>query len=321
MSNAASTVDPVRLYLQEIGRIPLLSGSDEREVAEKVVLYFNIKRCLAEGREKGIPEREIWGAIARTLEVSIEEAQKQYDAGFKARQVMISANLRLVVSIAKKYQNRNLDLLELIQEGTIGLERAVEKFDPSRNYKFSTYAYWWIRQAISRAISEKARIIRLPIHITEKLNKYKKIQRELAQQLGRTPTRVEIARGMEMTPEQLSDLLKRTQNPGSLDLRVGDEKNDTMMDILPEESWSELDYAEETELKSTIEAVLANLTPQQQEVLRLRFGIGHDRTYSLAEIGEKLGLSREGVRQIERKALTGLRNNRTCLSMWRGMRS
>jgi RNA polymerase nonessential primary-like sigma factor len=312
-TSLAFTTDSMRSYLQEIGRIPLLKDSEEPVVAEKVVLYFAIKRRLEGGED--------WSSIAQSFGCSVEEVEGKYKSGCRARELMLSANLRLVVVIAKKYQYRNLDFLDLIQEGTLGLERAVEKFDPSKGYKFSTYAYWWIRQAITRAIAEKGRTIRLPIHITEKLNKYKKLQRELTQRLGRTPTRMELAESMEMTPEKLASFLKATQIPVSLDLPVGAQQTDTIMDILPEEREDGLDASEGAELKNVVEAALADLTPQQREVIRLRFGLDDPGEMSLAEIGRRLNISRERARQILSNALVRLKKNTGCFSIFQGMSS
>ena len=290
-------------------------------MAFKVVNYVQIKRTLEEGIAKEIPDSSIWDSIAKEIGESVSAAKAKYDDGFQARQVMIKANLRLVVSIAKKYQKRNMELMDLIQEGALGLERAVDKFDPSKGFKFSTYAYHWIRQAISRAIAEKARAIRLPIHITEKLNKYKKSQRLLALQLGRSPNRRELAEAMGMTPEQLSEFLECTQTPISLDLNVGVEKTDTMMDIIPEGQESAFDPSEFSELKDIIDSALANLSLQQQRVLRLRYGIGQDKTYTLAETGRELDVSRERVRQIQREALTKLSRNTTCISLFKSLKT
>lgn len=277
----------------QLGHRPAL----ERWAETAGVPVLELKPMLAAGKRQ-------WAELAGMMLSELEQAIAD---GIKAKDHMIKANLRLVVSVAKKYQNRGLELLDLVQEGTLGLERAVDKFDPTKGYRFSTYAYWWIRQGITRAIATQSRTIRLPVHITEKLNKIKKAQRKIAQEKGRTPTVDDIAIELEATPAQIREVLLRVPRSVSLETKVGKEKDTELGDLLETDDVSPEDALMREALHRDLQQLLADLTSRERDVIQMRFGLGDGHPYSLSEIGRALDLSRERVRQIEAKALQKLR--------------
>jgi len=279
--------------LSNLGHRP----SWKRWAAAATIDVEELKQVIEAGKDK-------WAALA---DISVEELDDIQTQGVAAKDHMIKANLRLVVSVAKKYQNRGLELLDLIQEGTLGLERAVDKFDPTKGYRFSTYAYWWIRQGITRAIATQSRTIRLPVHITEKLNKIKKAQRKMSQKMGRTPTVDEIAKELDMTPPQIREVLLRVPRSVSLETKVGKERDTELGDLLETDSITPEETLMRESLHRDLQQLLTDLTTRERDVIQMRFGLGDGNPYSLAEIGRALDLSRERVRQIEAKALQKLR--------------
>lgn len=277
----------------QLGHRPSL----ERWATTAGVDVTELKPILAAGKRR-------WAEI---VGLTVEELDSIQAEGLKSKDHMIKANLRLVVSVAKKYQNRGLELLDLIQEGTLGLERAVEKFDPTRGYRFSTYSYWWIRQGITRAIATQSRTIRLPVHITEKLNKIKKAQRKISQEKGRTATIDDIAVELDMTPSQVREVLLRVPRSVSLETKVGTDKDTELGDLLETEEVTPEELLMRESLHRDLQHLLADLTSRERDVILMRYGLGDGHPYSLAEIGRALELSRERVRQIEAKALQKLR--------------
>jgi len=269
----------------------------ERWAESAGVKVSQIKPIIRAGKEH-------WAELAR---LKIEELDRIQAEGIKAKAYIIEANLRLVVSVAKKHLNQGLELLDLVQEGTLGLERAVSKFDPTNGCRFSTHAYWWIRQEITRAIANQSRTIRLPVHITEKLNKIKKAQHELAQEKGRTPTIEDIAIKLDMTPSQVRDVLLRVPRSVSLETQVGKEKDTDLGDLLETDSVSPEEQLMQEALYQDLQKLLADLTRRERDVIQMRFGLGDGHPYSLSAVGRALDLSRERVRKIEIKALQKLR--------------
>ncbi len=301
-----STVDGVRAYLLEIGRIPLLKSEQEvfyAKLVQKMILALAIQEKLA-GELKRKPTLIEWANKVNLSESALVNVLHQ---GKQAKQKMIVANLRLVVSVAKKYQKRNLEFLDLIQEGTLGLERGVEKFDPTKGYKFSTYAYWWIRQAIIRAVALQGRTIKLPIHIIEKLNKIKRTQRELSQKLGYIPSVTEIAEALSLQPSEIRQSLLYARQPISLELQVGSEQDTELQEMLEDDGLSPDKYIVQEDLKQDIKKLLSKLSPQQQQVLVLHFGLAGGDELSLTQISQYMGVTREKVRYLEQQAFNVLR--------------
>ena len=305
-SKPVSDIDLVRSYLRDIGRVPLLSHEQEitlgRQVQDLMVLE-NIESDL----ESDLGEKPNINQFAERAGLSAIQLKKKLKCGRRAKERMVAANLRLVVSVAKKYTKRNMELLDLIQEGTIGLVRGVEKFDPTRGYKFSTYAYWWIRQGITRAIAEKSRSIRLPIHITEMLNKLKKGQRELSQELSRTPTIKELSEYVELPESDVKDLMSKAGQPVSLETKIGDGEDTILLDLLSNDIDMPSEQIESDCMKGDLESLLEQLPELQNRVLRMRYGMDGDDPMSLTGIGRVLGISRDRVRNLERDGLRGLR--------------
>ncbi|MDI6821447.1 MAG: RNA polymerase sigma factor RpoD [Actinomycetota bacterium] len=295
LSTRVPTSDPVRMYLKEIGKVPLLTAKEEVELAKKIEAGEMAARKLEEN--SGLPRAEI-----RRLNRLIE-------GGSVAKRKLVEANLRLVVSIAKRYVGRGMLFLDLIQEGNLGLIRAVEKFDYRKGYKFSTYATWWIRQAITRAIADQARTIRIPVHMVETINKLIRVQRQLLQDFGREPTPEEIAREMDLSPEKVREILKISQEPVSLETPIGEEEDSQLGDFIEDqEAEVPADAASFSLLQEQLREVLDTLSERERKVIELRFGLidGHPRT--LEEVGRVFGVTRERIRQIESKTLSKLRH-------------
>ncbi len=303
------TEDSIRLYLQEIGRIRLLRADEEIELARKIADLLELERVRDQlekrlGREATIAE---WGEAA-DKEATLHQFRRRVHIGQRAKDKMVQSNLRLVVSIAKKYMNRGLSFQDLIQEGSLGLIRAAEKFDHEKGYKFSTYATWWIRQAITRAIADQSRTIRLPVHLYETISRIKKTTKLLSQEMGRKPTEEEIATSMEMTIEKLRFIAKSAQLPISLETPIGKEEDSRLGDFIESDGEMPEDQVAKSLLREDLEGVLATLSPREKDVLRLRYGLDDGRMKTLEEIGQIFNVTRERIRQIEAKALRKLRH-------------
>ena len=302
-----SIEDPVRMYLKEIGKVPLLSADEEIVLAQSMEDGNNAAIELPELEEK-LKEATKKKEIA-DLEAKIAEAKELIDAGEEAKKKLAEANLRLVVSIAKRYVGRGMLFLDLIQEGNLGLIKAVEKFDFTKGFKFSTYATWWIRQAITRAIADQARTIRIPVHMVETINKLIRVSRQLLQELGREPLPEEIAAEMELPVERVRDILKISQEPVSLETPIGEEEDSHLGDFIQDDNVPvPAEAAAFTLLREQLVEVLDTLTEREQKVLRLRFGLDDGRARTLEEVGGEFGVTRERIRQIEAKALRKLRH-------------
>ncbi len=297
MARASGSADPVKMYLKEIGKVPLLLAEEEVDLAKRIEAGSAASGESADGRWKGL---------------SLEDQRRlrrSFADGERARQELTSANLRLVVSIAKRYVGRGVPILDLIQEGNLGLMRAVQKFDHTKGFKFSTYATWWIRQAITRAIADQSRTIRVPVHMVESINKVVRAQRALAQKLEREPSLTELAVEVDLDEERVAEILRiASQDPLSLDSPVGDEDDTSMADFIPDKGAAPLDLAARKLLEQTVRDVLDDLSDRESEVVRLRFGLVDGRPRTLEEVGKEFGVTRERIRQIESKTLAKLRH-------------
>ena len=302
MAKPIASGDSVRAYLRDIGRVPLLEHDEEILLGRQVQRLMEIEE---QKKELGLDNQQ----LADASDMSVRQIKKEIRDGIKAKEKMVTANLRLVVSVAKKYTKRNMELLDIIQEGTIGLVRGVEKFDPGRGYKFSTYAYWWIRQGITRAIAEKSRAIRLPIHVTENLNKLKKAQRELAQLNGYMPNVFQLSERLELTVDEIKDLMCKARQPTSLEIKIGENRDTALIDLLEDETQLPEKLLEADFVKEDIRSLIKDLPEMQAAVISMRYGIGDEvlEPLSMTAIGQILNMSRDRVRTLENKALKALR--------------
>jgi RNA polymerase primary sigma factor len=291
------TNDPVRMYLKEIGKVPLLTAAKEVDLAKRIEAGEQASWRLEEADGDDLSREEL------------RRLKRQERDGQEAKRKLVEANLRLVVSIAKRYVGRGMLFLDLIQEGNLGLIRAVEKFDYRKGYKFSTYATWWIRQAITRAIADQARTIRIPVHMVETINKLIRVQRQLLQELGREPSPEEIAEQMELTPEKVREILKVSQEPVSLETPIGEEEDSHLGDFIEDsDAVVPIDAASFILLQEQLESVLDTLNDREKQVIRLRFGLIDGHPHTLEEVGREFGVTRERIRQIESKTLSKLRH-------------
>jgi RNA polymerase nonessential primary-like sigma factor len=302
--NTSSTT--MQAYLNDVGRIPLLERSQEIEYGRQIQTMLEYRQVqldlTAQLGYEASPED-----VAAKLELTVDELESAIEAGELAKLKMVEANLRLVIKIAKQYQNCNMDLLDLIQEGAIGLQRGAEKFDPTKGYRFSTYAYWWIRQAMVRSISQSSRTIRLPIHLVEVLNTIRRTQRELTQQFGRVPTIEEVAQKLNLSPQVVRQNLNYARQTISLEKRVGEHSDGQLQDLLTDKGALPIEYAEHSELSQEVRKAIEELTPTMREILVTRFGLEGGEALSLAEVGKRMGMSRERVRQLQQKAFNLIR--------------
>jgi RNA polymerase primary sigma factor len=290
----APTNDPVRMYLKEIGRVALLTAQEEVDLAKRIESGVLATEALDNGK---------------VTDEKLRELKWDQKDGARAKRHLVEANLRLVVSIAKRYVGRGMAFLDLIQEGNLGLIRAVEKFDYEKGFKFSTYATWWIRQAITRAIADQARTIRIPVHMVETINKLVRIQRQLLQDLGREPTAAEIAEQMELSPEKVREIQKISQEPVSLETPVGEEEDSHLGDFIEDsDAPVPLERASFKLLQEQLETVLHTLSTREKSVIEMRFGLKDGQPRTLEEVGKTFGVTRERIRQIESKTLSKLRH-------------
>ena len=314
MAQTKVSGDNVRAYLRDIGRIPLLAHEEEILLGRQVQKLMELEEhrsALQDETGETIDDRR----LCEHLKCDWKSLRRELREGRKAKEKMVTSNLRLVVSVAKKYTKRNMELLDIIQEGTIGLVRGVEKFDPGRGYKFSTYAYWWIRQGITRAIAEKSRAIRLPIHITENLNKLKKAQRDLAQLNGEMPSVAQLAEEMQLEQDEVKDLMCKARQPTSLEIKIGENRDTALIDLLEDESQLPDLLLTRSFIKEDIRYACAALPEMQAAVVQMRYGVddGVLEPMSMTAIGQVLNMSRDRVRTLERNAIKTLRE--TCRSI------
>lgn len=301
--------DTLGNYLIRIGRIPLLTPEQEIKYAKQVQQMMKLLKIEAELTQNSTTPPST-NSIAAAANITVPQLQEIIRQGEIAKRKMLEANLRLVVAIAKKYQNLNIDILDLIQEGNIGLQKGIEKFDPNMGYRFSTYAYWWIRQAMTRAIDQSSRTIRLPIHICGKLKKIKHLQREFYQQYGKPPSIKQLAEELDLEPEQIQTYLRMSGKPVSLDVRIGDDGQSNLQDVLEDTNSSLEQQIDDNSLQEYIQQLLSELTSQQREVLTLRYGLSNNRQLTLTEVAKRMNIPSNKARQLQRQAIARLRRKK-----------